>query len=77
MRLAGADSDMHVTVRLTDHTDRWRFTCPNGHRSWEPTNSHFWCRQCANHWDVDPEFYHLRDRKTGQLLAREQIVFDR
>jgi len=34
-------------VRIEDRMDRWRFTCPRGHRSWEPTNHHFWCQQCA------------------------------
>jgi hypothetical protein len=61
----------HVT--LTDRTDRWRYTCPRGHRSWEPTNSHFWCRQCAHTHDTDPTFHRLRDRKTDQLIERSQI----
>ena len=66
---------MSVEIELDDDADRWRFACPNGHRSWEPTNGHFWCAQCAQTLsdDVDPEFYELHDRKTGDLLQREDI----
>lgn len=62
-------------VRLEGRMDRWRYTCPWGHRSWEPTNCHFWCQQCARTLsdDVEPEFYELRDRKTGDLISREEI----
>nr|WP_226043550.1 hypothetical protein [Natrinema sp. DC36] len=62
-------------VQLERKTDRWRYTCPQGHRSWEPTNFHFWCQQCSRHLsdDVDPEFDELRDRRTGDLISREDI----
>jgi len=58
-------------VRIEDRMDRWRFTCPNGHRSWEPTNHHFWCQQCARLDGVDGVFHELRDRKTGECFERE------
>lgn len=64
---------MTEEIVLTDRSDRWRFTCPAGHRSWEPTNNHFWCQQCARGYDHDPEFHELRDRKTGALLEREAV----
>jgi Fe2+ or Zn2+ uptake regulation protein len=60
-------------VRIEDRTDRWRFTCPRGHRSWEPTNHHFWCQQCARVEGVDGVFYELRDRKSGGCFEREQV----
>jgi hypothetical protein len=60
-------------VRIEDLTDRWRFTCPRGHRSWEPTNHHFWCQQCARRGDVDGVFHELRDRKSGDRFDREQV----
>lgn len=62
-------------VELENKTDRWRFTCPSGHRSWEPTNYHFWCQQCARTLSdkVEPEFEQLHDKKTGQLIARDEI----
>ncbi|MFD1641459.1 hypothetical protein [Halohasta litorea] len=60
-------------VDIENRRDRWRFTCPNGHRSWEPTNHHFWCQRCARHREVDGVFYDLRDRKTGELLDRDKV----
>lgn len=60
-------------VRIEDRTDRWRFTCPRYHRSWEPTNHHFWCERCSKIEGVDAVFYELRDRKTGELRAREEV----
>ncbi|AXR78499.1 hypothetical protein [Natrarchaeobaculum sulfurireducens] len=63
-------------IRLADRTDRWRFVCPVGHRSWEPTNNHFWCQKCASNYsdDVDPEFSVLLDKKTGERIERDDLV---
>ncbi|WP_240471132.1 hypothetical protein [Halorubrum tropicale] len=60
-------------VRIEDRQDRWRYVCPRGHRSWEPTNHHFWCKQCASGDEFDGVFHTLRDQKTGAELARDQI----
>lgn len=60
-------------VRIEDRTDRWRFVCPRGHRTWEPTNHHFWCQQCAASDDADGVFYELRDKKTDELRPREEV----
>ena len=60
-------------VKIENRRDRWRFTCPVGHRSWEPTNHHFWCQKCARRPDVDGVFYSLRDRKTGELVERQRV----
>lgn len=67
-------------IKLADPADRWRYCCPRGHRSWEPTNHHFWCQQCAQaHGGPGPEFDELRDRKTDELLERDavELVEDR
>lgn len=63
-------------IRLSNRTDRWRFMCPNGHRSWEPTNNHFWCQQCARSYDddVEPEFDVLHDLKTEEEIHRDELV---
>ena len=61
------------TVRIENRQDRWRYTCPVGHRRWEPTNHHFWCQRCAQRPDVDGVFYELRDRKTGELVDRQRV----
>jgi len=60
-------------VRLDDRRHRWRFVCPREHRSWEPTNHHFWCKKCASHSEVDGVFYELVDRKTGKELSRTEV----
>lgn len=64
-----------ISIDLSDPLDRYRFTCPRGHTDWERTNSHFWCRSCANGWDVDPVFNELTDRKTRELVERDRIQF--
>lgn len=60
-------------VEIESRQDRWRFTCPVCHCSWEPTNHHFWCQKCACRPDVDGVFYGLRDRKTGELVDRKRV----
>ena len=60
-------------VRIENELDRWRYVCPLGHRTWEPTNHHFWCQHCARRNDVDGAFYKLRDKKTDALLVRHQV----
>lgn len=62
-----------ITITLDDETDRWRWVCPNGHRSWEPTNNHFWCAKCARYWDTDPTFDQLLDKVTGEIVPRDEI----
>ncbi len=66
--------DDKQVVRIENRTDRWRFTCPNGHRSWEPTNHHFWCSACASHPEVDGVFHELLDKKTETLIERDDVL---
>ena len=60
------------TINLDDERDRWQWACPVGHRQWTPTNHHWWCAQCANSWDVDPEFYELMNLRTGETVTRDE-----
>ena len=60
-------------VRIEDRQDRWRFVCPHGHRSWEPTNHHFWCQYCARSDEADGVFHELLDKKTGAKLERDRV----
>ena len=60
-------------VEIEDRMDRWRYVCPRGHRSWEPTNHHFWCQQCAAAEEVDGVFHELRDRYSGKMFEREEV----
>jgi len=61
------------TVQIDDRMDRWRYVCPRGHRTWEPTNYHFWCQRCASIEGVDPAFDQLHDRRDGRLLDRDEV----
>jgi hypothetical protein len=65
---------MGTEVNIDDELDRWRWACPNGHRSWEPTNNHFWCQQCARHHEASGEFDRLHDRRADETVGREEIV---
>ena len=56
--------------------EKWRYRCPRGHTNWSRTNSHFWCKECANAWDVDPEFHALTDAKTREQIPRAEVEFD-
>ncbi|WP_435364551.1 hypothetical protein [Haloarchaeobius sp. DYHT-AS-18] len=64
---------MAVRVNVDDETDRWRWSCPNGHRNWEPTNHHFWCQTCSNQPDADAVFDELRDERTGDTYHRDEL----
>jgi len=63
-----ADRRETVEIDLRDDRDRFRYRCPNGHTSWTRTNSHIWCKACADaaqHGaDVTPEHYEIHDQKT-------------
>jgi hypothetical protein len=68
---------MQRTICLDDTVDRWRYRCPRGHASWEATNNHFWCAECASGTvqddDLDPAFTELRDERTGETLERGDV----
>jgi hypothetical protein len=56
---------------------RWR--CPNGHTSWERTNSHGWCPQCAhqseNNGDVHPEHWEIYDARNDETISYARLEF--
>ena len=64
-----------VEIDLDEETDRWQWRCPAGHRSWEPTNYHFWCAQCARRTDpkAEPEFQELRNVRTEETVPRDEV----
>jgi regulation of enolase protein 1 (concanavalin A-like superfamily) len=66
------DAPEAVEIDLQDPTDRWRYTCPVGHRDFSRTNNHVWCYPCARAAeqgvDVDPEYYELLDQKSGETI---------
>jgi len=68
-----------VTIDPTDTAEMWRYSCPNGHRNWSPTNNHIWCQGCRRQIeagaDVDAEHYELVDQKTGESIPWSAIEF--
>ncbi|PSQ19577.1 hypothetical protein BRD00_01565 [Halobacteriales archaeon QS_8_69_26] len=66
-----------IEIDADDELDRWRFTCPNGHTNWEPTNNHVWCATCSRLHEVDPGYDVLIDRKKDREVPWENVVFRR
>lgn len=82
-RARSAKRDGRVTIDSA--VEKWRYRClapdrydlPEGHTNWFPIDGVFRCRSCAEQARtdpaVDPEYAHLRDMRTGELVAREEI----
>jgi hypothetical protein len=64
---------MSTRLNIDDKHDRRRWLCPNGHRSWEPTNGHFWCKYCAREDGEDGVFHELHDSRSGETVPREDL----
>lgn len=69
------NADVRLTIDTEDARQRWRYRCPKGHTTWEPTNRHWWCRECSRSHDPDaePEFEELVDKKTGEVFQRDEV----
>lgn len=67
---AQADAPTRVRIDRADDLDRWRYRCPNGHTTWEPTNNHLWCHKCSQLADADegPEYYEILDARTDERI---------
>lgn len=73
--------------RITRQREKWRYEClisdtvGESHTNWFPINGHFRCRSCADlratgHEGVEPEYHQLRDKSTGELVSRGEIVLE-
>lgn len=75
---APADRHQTVVIDRDDPADRWRYTCPRGHRNWTPTNRHIWCQSCArqhaHEQAVDPEHHMVVDRRTGREIPWHAVT---
>ena len=75
---AEADAGEVVRVDRSNFVERHRYRCPNGHSTWEPTNSHIWCAQCQQAArqgaNVEAEHYHIVDEKTGEKVNWSRVV---
>jgi hypothetical protein len=74
---SSADTQDIIIVNRDDDADRWRYRCPNGHATFEPTNSHIWCKQCAEMDDAGegPEYWEVRDMRTNERIPWSRIEF--
>lgn len=71
------EPDEPIVIDRSKDADRWRYVCPNGHTSWDLTNSHLWCVTCAQaaeHDDeINPEHYELLDKSENKLIPWESV----
>jgi hypothetical protein len=74
---AAADSRPVVRIDRSNDVERYRWTCPEGHVDWAPTNSHAWCYSCSRiaeqGHDVDPEFYAVYDKKNDTSIPWTRV----
>lgn len=67
------NQEVHV-VRLWVDTDRWRYRCPEGHPSWRPSGTQFYCQGCSRDPAVDSPMHEtLLDGRTGEVIPRERF----
>lgn len=63
---------------IESKAQKWRFTCPEGHRDWRIWDGVFSCRTCKGHLDAGEDsasvYDHLIDQKTGQTVTREELA---
>lgn len=64
---------MSVRINVDKKVEVWEWTCPRGHRDWEPTNFHFWCATCARSHDANPSFDEIENLRTGASLGRGEL----
>lgn len=70
-------SDVRRTIDTDAALERWRYTCPHGHTSWEATLNGFWCHKCARNINgSDGTFERVIDTKTEEKLARSDIELE-
>ena len=73
-----AQQTTEVVIDRSDALDRYRYTCPRGHTTFSPTNSHLWCGSCRQEnehgADVDPEWYVVYDKKNDEKIPWENVT---
>jgi hypothetical protein len=78
---AEADAQPAVRIDRSEAHVRWRYVCPNGHADWERTNNHIYCRACYDVHvhedpDVDPEHYHILDKRESKLIPWTRVELE-
>jgi hypothetical protein len=77
---AAADRKPIIEIDRSNDVERYRWTCPEGHVDWAPTNNHLWCSTCRRQYehgrDVDPEHYHVVDQQTGEEIPWTRVELE-
>lgn len=52
------DAPQRVIIDVRKASTKWRYGCPHGHTTIEPTNGGIWCRSCSRAADIDDPHHH-------------------
>lgn len=70
------DAPSRVTIDTADPASRWRYSCPHGHTTLDPTNGGVWCQSCANNHDIeDPHHHAILDKRTGERVPWSAVDY--
>lgn len=73
---SAGDPGEPIAIDRSKTSVRWRWGCPAGHTTVEPTNGGVWCRSCSRDPSVDdPHHHELLDKRTGETVAWERVEF--
>lgn len=76
-----ADSHPRVRIDRSVPSEKYRYTCPRGHSSWDPCGNHLWCGECARQHarkdeEIETEYWELEDQVTGEAIPYSAVVLE-
>lgn len=64
-----------IVIDTSDESIKWRYTCPHGHLTYEPTNGGIWCRACDHDDEIDEAHHHaIKDKSKDKLIDFDRII---
>lgn len=70
-----ADAPDRIEIDTSKEYIVWKYRCPNGHRSFTPTNGGIWCKECANDPDTDdPHWHAILNVQTDEEIPWSAVV---
>lgn len=72
MQQTTAPEDNLVVIDVSDSANKWRYTCPRGHRAFEATNGGIWCRPCE-HDEGDGHHREIQDKREKELISMDRV----
>lgn len=68
------DAKQPVEIDTGNPAIKWKWSCPNGHTSIDPTNGGVWCKSCANAVDIDdPHHTEILNKRTGETVPWSSV----